>query len=393
MKLSVFNKTVLLLMLCCYVLTGQHKPCLVADSLVMKQSYMAAIEQYKLCYPTDTLDKVTLSSIANCYYLLGDFLKAKEIYHTLELSEDFVSEAYTRLAFIYETQQNLPKALKYNIALSKLYPGNPVYFRKMGNLYHLGNERMQAIESFQSALKINKHDLLAIHGLSEMYISLDSLQQADSLLNIGLTADSTHIGLSLLKSRVKYRMRQYSEVAQILYALTFQTELNNYYNKLLGYAFLQIDSLDKSIFHLQKSLLNEGDPEYALFYLALAFEKKMEHDKAVYFYNEAIKAGISENLDQYYRGLARVYSQKGSYNLVMESYKESLKYSKDNTIYFYMANTADQHLKDKTKALSYYKRYLNSNPNDKELIKIAKSRIKELKELTFMAGSKMDKKK
>ncbi len=385
------NQTIIILLfsisICPKKLSAQKPECSSADSLFARQEYFLAVESYMKCYTLDTTDKKSLLSMAGCFYLLGDYQKAKEYYHQLEMDSNFMTEAKMKLAAIYESQQVLPKAIKYNIALTKTFPNNPTYLRKLGSLYQQGNETTQALQSYHAALQLNPRDLLSVQGLADMMLDLDELQTADSILSKGLTTDSTHIGLSLLHSRVKYRIRDYASVAHILHKLTYQTELNNYYNKLLGYAFLQIDSIDKSIYHLQKSLLNEGDPEYAQFYLALAYEKKKEFEKSDYFFKEAIKSGISDNLDQYYRGLARINTQKEDYKTVIENYKSSLQYSKDASIYFYMANAAEQYYKDKSRAIGYYNQFLNAKPSDNALIEMARQRVKILKEQRFMKGT------
>lgn len=365
-------------------LLSQTEVCSKADSLMTLQQYIHAAEAYRECYQRDTLSKKNLAAMANCYMMLGDYSLSKQYYHQIEKDSNFKTEALSKLAIIYESQQNLPKAIKYYIALSKIFPENPVYYRKLGNLLIFGNEQKQALSSFQTAMQLNERDLLSIQGISELYLSLDSLSIADSILTKGLNIDSTNIGLSLLKSRVKYRQRDYQSVAKILHKLTYVTELNNYYSKLLGYSFMQIDSIDKAIYHLQKSLLNEGDPEYALFYLALAYEKKQDYERSDYYYGEAIKEGISENMANYHRGLARTHTIRGNYGKVLKQYEKSLEYAKEADVYFYMANAAEQYYKDKTKAIKYYQQYLEAKPQNTQWVTTAKERIKELKEQRFM---------
>lgn len=375
---------ILLFSACMTTLSAQNEISTEGDRNFALQDYFAALQAYATCYEKDTTNKTLLLSMAHCEYLLGDYQKAKEYYHQLENDSLYTKDAKIKLAAIYESQQNLPKAIKYNIALSKLFPGNPAYLRKLGLLYQQGNEPTQSLQYYQSAIKLNARDLLAVQGLAEMMLSLEQTMAVDSMLTKALTIDSTHIGLSLLSGRTKYKLKDYVACAHILHKLTYQTELSNYHNKMLGYAFMQIDSLDKAIFHLQKSLLNENDPEYALFYLALAYEKKKEFEKSKYFYSEAIKAGISDNLDQYHRGLGRISSAAGNFREAVEHYQNSLKYHNDGTVYFYMAAASEQYQKDKTKAIEYYKKYLNSKYTDKEKIEIAKSRILILKEQKFM---------
>lgn len=365
---------------------AQDQSCYKGDTFLASQDYFAALEAYMVCYHVDTSYKKPLSSAANCLYLLGDYQKAKTYYHLLETDTLYDTDAKIKLASIYESQQNLPKAIRYNIALSKIFPGNPFYLRKLGSLFQQGNEPTQALQSYRAAIRLNDRDLLAVQGLSEMMLSLEQPYVADSLITKALAIDSNHIGLSLLHGRVKYKIKDYVSCASILHKLTYLTELNNYYNKMLGYAFMQIDSLDKSVYHLQKSLLNEGDPEYALFYLGLAHEKKNEYEKSKYFFNEAIKAGISEDLDQYHRGLARINSAAGHYKEAVENYQTSLKYRNDPKVYFYMASASEQYLKDKSKSIEYYQKFLSANTSDTSMKETARIRVKLLKEQRFMKG-------
>jgi len=310
------------------LLIAQESPCIQADSLISANDFIKAASFYLSCYEQDTFDKKPLASLAFCYFQMGDYGFFK--FQCLRLENDSINslDAIAKLALIYESQQNLPKAIKYYNALHKSNPQNAVYLRKLGNLYLQGREPTQAHESYKQALFLNPRDLLTIQALTEIYLSTDDLFKSDSISDIGIALDSTNISMQLLKARIKYRLRDYNTAASILQKLTHLTELNNYFNKLLGYSMMQIDSLDKAIFYLQKSLIQENDPEYALFYLALAYEKKQEYEKATWFYEEAVKAGISENLSQYYRGLARIKTQQEDYKSVLDFYKKSLDYQK-----------------------------------------------------------------
>ena len=94
---------------------AQHEVCSNGDRFLASQDYFAALEAYTTCYTLDTTSKKPLSSVAGCLYLLGDYQKAKEYYHQLESDTMFSTDAKIKLASIYESQQNLPKAIKYNL--------------------------------------------------------------------------------------------------------------------------------------------------------------------------------------------------------------------------------------------------------------------------------------
>lgn len=61
-------------------------------------------------------------------------------------------DAISKLAIIYESQQNLPKSIKYYIALNKIFPNQPVYLRKLANLYLQGRSVGEALQTFQKQM-------------------------------------------------------------------------------------------------------------------------------------------------------------------------------------------------------------------------------------------------
>jgi len=120
----------------------------------------------------------------------------------------------------------------------------------------------------------------------------------------------------------------------------------------------------------------------------LAYEKKKEYERSDWYYSEAIKAGISENVAQYYRGKARIAMQTDKNKEAIDLYRQSLEYQKDPTVYFFMANAADLYYKDKTRAAEYYRKYLASGHDNAEFISISKERLAAIKENRFMKGGK-----
>jgi tetratricopeptide (TPR) repeat protein len=377
-------KLFLCLVLCSTNMNAQEVICNKVDSLITAQNYILAKEKLMTCYDQDTSKLDILNSLALCQFLLGDYQIAIKYYHKLEKEENYKSDAFQKLAHMYETQQNLPKAIKYNIALNKIYPSNPVYLRKLGSLYLQGNERNQARQCYINAFELNSRDMLTVYAMAEMYFTDDEVIKADSIVSDAMKIDSSNISLSLLKSRISYKQKDFATTSKILQVLSYKTELSNSFKKMLGFSYIQIDSLEKAIYYLQASLLHENDPEMALFYLALAHEKKKAYDKAEWFYQEAAKAGISQNMPQYHNGLARVFTHQKSYNKVVQQYQKSLEYRDDPEVYFYLANAAEQIPQKTNLALSYYKKYLESADQNKEWKKISTDRIKVLKENEFM---------
>lgn len=361
--------------------------CPAGDSLVLVQDYLKAADMYQACWQRDTSDAGLRLALANTFFQTGDWAAAKYHYHILEVSGQ--PEAVSKLATIYESQQNLPKAIRYYRQLEKLFPGNALYPRKLGALYLSGNESGEAKTCYQKALDMNPRDLLALSGLAEMYYSEEKNREADSLVAAGLAIDSNHIGLGYLQARLSYRNKDYVRASETLLSIDGRTALPLYYINLLGYSLIQTDSVDRAIFYLRRTLEKEPKNEYALFYMGLAHEKKKMFEEALYFFREANKAGISENMHLFAQGEARANYHLGKYHSVLKAYSKSLEYKKEADIWYYMANTAETGLKQPNKAIQYYEKFLAANPTDPMKIIDAKERLAVLKEHAFMKkGSK-----
>jgi tetratricopeptide (TPR) repeat protein len=159
-------------------------------------------------------------------------------------------------------------------------------------------------------------------------------------------------------------------------------DLTNHDIKMYGFSCIQTDSIEKAIKILQRSLQQDNDPEYTQYYLGLAYERKKELDDAKFFFEQAIIAGISENLYAYHDGLARIYSAKKKYSLAIKHYNESFKLKHESETLIYIASiyeTSGQF----EKASKSYKRYIEFAPNGK-YASLVKDRIRKIRETRFM---------
>jgi len=157
-------------------------------------------------------------------------------------------------------------------------------------------------------------------------------------------------------------------------------DLNSYYHKMLGYSYLKIDSVDLAINYLERSLVKEGTPEHAHYYLASAYNSKGDHETAIFHYEKAIEAGISKDVDIYHRNLAKIFDQKKDLKNAIPHYEDAYKYGKSPVILFYLARAYDVYYEDKNVAIRYYRKYEKSADKNPEYKNYAKERRKYLQE-------------
>lgn len=264
--------------------------------------------------------------------------------------------------------------------MTSTFPDNPIYNRKLAKQYHQAGLLREAFTFYEKANKLNSRDILTISGLSELFMANKQYEDADSILKEGLKIDDENINLNLVLAQSKYKQKQYDSTTFVLHNIRGKIDFNNYFNKMLGYSYLQIDSIDKAIVHLEKSLVDENNPENAHYYLGSAYEKKEDIESALFHYNKAAISGISVNQALYHRNLARIYDKEGDLKEAILHYQDAYKYGHDPLVLFFLARASDAYYADKNVAINYYKKYEKSEHNNSEYKNYAKERKKYLRE-------------
>jgi len=349
------------------------------------EDFSLALQLAKECIEMD-------SSMFPCYEIaglaslrLGNFLECKNAFLKAEELQPENKQVLKKLASVYEQEENVPKAVKYYNRLLKQDSLNAIYLRKLGQLYMKADMKHDAFPYYAKAYKLNSNDFYTITGFVELLNSTKDYDLADSILTEALVIDSTNIKYTLLSARNSYIQKDYIKTIEKIESLQGRLDLNNYYNKMTGFSYIQIDSLDKAIFHLSKSLVRETKPEHACYYLGIAYEKKEEIELALEFYEKALVAGISKDTDLYHRNLARIYKEQNQLKKSIHHYTEAMKYDDDPLIIFLLAQVCDEYYKDKNIAIRYYQKFENSSYESKSYKKYAQERRIYLKEFMHLS--------
>lgn len=360
-----------------------------ASKAFAEGDYLEALTVAEHCFSEDSLQVSCAEIAANASYKLGDQSKAKEFYHIVEELDTNNTYALAQLAGIYEQQMNVAKATRYYSMLNKKLPDNPIYFRKNAKLFKSINDHATAFRLYARANKLNPRDALTLKGLAEICIGNNQLELADSLIQCGLAMDSENVSMYYILARSKYRQKQYDTVMMVLESLSSRTDLNSYYNKLLGFSYLQLDSLDLAIHKLQLALADEKEAEKLHFYLATAYEKKGMIEGALEHYNKAAIYGRSPDLGLYHRNVGRLAYNQKKYKDAIAHYKDAYKYSKDPVILYYLATACDTYYKDKSIGLNYFKKYIKSGHHKPDYQQYARQRSQYLKEYLHQTKKKI----
>ncbi len=374
--------TIIIACILSFTLSGQ-------DALMeayQSEDYPLALRLAKECIELDSNNYQCYEKAGLAAFRLGNFLECKNALLKAEEIQPENKLVLKQLASVYEQEENVPKAIKYYNQLLKQDSLNAVYTRKLGQLFMKADMMHDAFPYFAKAYSLNANDFYTIKGMVEILTTNKQYELADSILTEALIVDSTNIQFTLLSARSAYIQKKYNKTIEQIESLRGRLDLNNYYNKMTGFSYLQVDSLDRAIFHLSKSLVDEPRPEHASYYLGIAYEKKGEPELALEYYEKALMAGISKDTDLYHRQLAKLHKEKNQLKKAIHHYTEATKYDDDPLLWFLLAQVCDDYYKDKNIAIRYYKKFSDSDHENKSYKKYARERSMYLKEQVHLSS-------
>lgn len=337
-----------------------HQRYLRALDLISAFQFERAQEILSACYHEDPENVDYLARIAYCNFQLGRYRDAKIFYNKILQLDSLNTIAISSLGSIYERESNLVEAQRYYLKLLSIDTTNSYYYKRNAYLALQLRDPIRAIGNFLIAHRLNESDLEVIDQLSSIYLALDQTDYAEQILEKGLRLDGKNIALLYNKARLHNRRQQYPQVVEAIEAAMMQGDTSDYYQMVLGVAYVRIDSLDRAIQHLEAIVARKKDTEHTHHYLGLAYFGKGDYTKSEEHLQLAIKKGISEKMGTYHGDLANVLAARNDLRGAIDHYRQALEYATDAEFLFRLAQLSDQYYKDKKIALQYFEQYLAS---------------------------------
>ncbi len=317
--------------------------------------------------------------MAYCHFQLGRYPDAKLFYNAVLKQDSSDTQSISSLGAIYERESNYREALRYYIYWASIDTTNSFAFKRCGYSAIRSGLGTESILFFLRAHELNPSDVETIDQLSSLYIQSEQLEYAEIILQKGLNIDPNNIRLLQNKARLFNKQRDYPTVIQTIEKTMMLGDTSEYYQMMIGVAYLQLDSLDKAITNLEHIVTREEDTEHTHQYLGLAYRKKGDVEKSIRHFETAIEKGISEKVPSYYGDLGAIYEEKGDYRKAVTHYQKAYEYEPQAEYLFFQARNNDLAYKDKRIALKQYEQYLATR--DTKFKEYAEQRIQQLKEI------------
>lgn len=336
----------------------------IVDQLIQEFQFQKALV---LLHPnSDTASMEVLSRRGYCYFRLGDYLNAIHDYKEILRSDSTHRSTLFQLAQLYARNNQFNEAEKCFQRLLEQDSTNSFYHKQYGTLAAQAGDKITAVIEFQETVKYNPVDVEGYIQLGNTLLELEQHWLADSILTEA-TSRIRSPQLKLLLAKAQLEQEKYKACIETTLSLA-QRDTVPAYARLLGISYFELEQYDMVIPWMEYLMKQNFNAEWIYYYTGVSYRETNRPDTAVIFLQKAIDAGISENIHSYYSQLANTYEEQKDFKNAIKFYKAAYETSKANILLYHLARNYDVYYKDKSAAIAYYKKYLNSD----DTIKIAK---------------------
>lgn len=343
------------------------------------QRYTDALNYLRNSFPEPVMDIKILSRLGYVAQLANKLPDAEGYYQRAFQLDTTNQMVLYNMAGINIRRGNTSKAEMYYTMYLARDTANISVYSHLGSVAASRHDTINAVKYFAKANTLNPLDADVASELGDYYTSLKRFDDALKVLNTATINDPENVVLLLSLMKLNYAQKKWTETVEgcnKLMALGFVNgEILNklgisYYN-LKNYAcgaesFAQIDESNQN--------------EYTYYYAALCYKALNDQRLCIEMLNKSISEGISPNIATYYGEIADSHEKLLQHKKAALAYQKALQFNESPTLYYLLASLYDTKLKDKKKALAYYRKYLASRPSTRQQAYIAytKSRIEQL---------------
>lgn len=360
-------------------ITLAQAPTKEVETLIQNYQFANALKILQNNY--DTLNEKMQQQAGYCHFKLGNFKLAITCYEGALKIDSTDRTTLNQLAQLYSRNNDYAKTLGTYFTLISQDSLNAFYYKQFAFYAAEIGELELAHNYYQKALKINPTDMEARLDYGGILLEVEKFNSLDSIINGGLAFESENKSLLLLKAKSNYQQKKYKETIKTIDKLLVFGDTTLAYARLLGISYFQLKDYKNVIPCMDFIVRTDLKPQdWVYYYLGMCYQHLNELPKSIEYLNTAIEKGISENISVYYTQLGTSYEAHNEPKNAIRAYKAAYESSKSGILLYHLARNYDQFYKDKSQAVSYYRRYLNSDDTIKVTREYSQKRLDSLEE-------------
>jgi tetratricopeptide (TPR) repeat protein len=354
----------------------------VNDALLLdyyqNQRFAEAASYLKTVYAEPINDQKVLSRLAYTSQMAGKLPDAERYYQRILNNDSTNTAILYNLAALNQRRGNNNKAEVYYKKILLKDSTNFQVYKQLATISHNKADIISKLVYLQKANKIDSVDFDVASDLSDLYVTLKQLPQAEKVLTIAIAADPENIVLLQSLLKLTYAQKKWIQVIKTgeqLLALGDYTQ-----RQKLGIAYYNAKNYICGLESLM-AIPEENQNETSAYFTAACYKQLKDQKKAISFFKKAIKLSLSPSTATFYNEMADSHQQLEQLKTAEELFKKGLLYDQQPLAYYSLAILYDTKLKSPKNALSYYKKYLASKPDEvenKDQLEYSKGRVSAL---------------
>ena len=343
------------------------------------QRFADAVTLLKSNYPEPIADIRVLASMAYASQMSGKLADAEKYYSRIYELDSSNYHVLFNLGNINLLRGNELKAKGYFTDLLKKDSSNFAAYKDMAQISIDESNNDQTVYYLEKANNLQPTNADVASELSGFYIEAKKYDQAEKVLHKAIEADQENIYLIESLVKLEYAEHKFKEIITNGELLLTLGDHPPYVLNKLGEAYYYSRNFQCSI-ETFSAIPANYQTEGTFYYIAECYKQLNDQPKAIDYFNKAIEAGLSPNIDSYYSEIADSYIDLKKDKKALGAYQKSLQFNEKPMTYYLMASLYDNNLKNGKMALVYYKKYIAAKPpkNQQKYLTYAQSRVQAL---------------
>lgn len=353
----------------------------VNDALLLdyyqNQRFAEAAIYLKSVYTEPVNDMKALSRLAYTSQMAGKLSDAEGYYQRILNNDSTNTAILYNLAALNQRRGNNSKAEVYYKKILLKDTTNFHVYKQLATISHNKADIISKLVYLQKANKIDSVDFDVASDLSDLYVTLKHLPQAEKVLNIAIAADPENIVLLQSLLKLTYAQKKWLQAIKAGEQLLQLGDLSQ--SAKLGIAYYHSKSYICALETLM-AIDESAQTEITSYFTAASYKQLKDQKNAIKYFKKAVKLSISPSTDTYYNEMADSYQILEKYDTAEAMFKKGLLYDQKPMTYYAMATLYDTKLKQPKNALTYFKKYIAAKPTEEEkkYVDYSKNRVKAL---------------
>ncbi len=354
--------------------------------------YTAAINSFTKSYRQDSLLTSNLTELGTCFRLLNNYNQSLLWYDKAWKKDSTSAVLWSEMAGTCMAGEQYELALNLYRRLAIRDLQNSFFLLNMGKCFDYLGQTDSAMVYYRKSLMLVPNDYQTVYRICSILLKEKEYNTVLTLTNGYRSKDLTNLRINSLNAYTYMLVKDYKESYQRFLACYCNHDESKFTTKYLGITAFKLNNMEQAKEYLEKAYqLDSTDYEITNF-LGIACATSAHKELAIFYLNKTLQliSPDSTYLGNVYGNLGKAYDASALCEKALEPYLVAHRLIPSDATYIYLiASKYDFCLKNREKAIQYYRQFLDTYAEDQKnkgidpaVVPYSNNAIKRLKELS-----------